>query len=122
MRNKSLFCVTMCAIILVSVYSISESRAENNTSRLAPTAVTGTNSKDHAARANIVLLTTEEARKILQAWLNDHPFKPPAVLAPEHEEYSDSSGEYYQFSLADNQRYWLNFLVHKIKKQANCYT
>jgi len=58
-------------------------------------------------------MTAEIAQRILQAWLDDHPFKPHAVLAPEHEEYSDSSGEYYKFSLADNQRYWLNFLVHK---------
>ena len=58
-------------------------------------------------------LTANEARSILQKWLDVHPFESDAILALEHDEYSDDSGEYYLFSLDDPERYWLNFLVHK---------
>ena len=69
----------------------------------------------HAARnSNIVPLNDVEARRLLQMWLDDHPFDPPAVLALKHEEYTNDNGDaFYLFSLDDVQRYWLNFLVNK---------
>ena len=58
-------------------------------------------------------LSAGEARQTLQMWLNGHPFQPPAILARGNKEYSHNNSAYYLFSLADAQRYWLNFLVHK---------
>ena len=58
-------------------------------------------------------LPAEEARKILQTWLNGHPIQPHPVLARDHREYAYGGDAYYLFSLDDIQRYWLNFLVHK---------
>ena len=66
-----------------------------------------------ASNPNAVPLNDMEARRILQMWMDNHPFEPPAVLATEHREYSDENGDYYLFSLSDVQRYWMNFLVQK---------
>ena len=60
------------------------------------------------------LVTVEDARKTLQAWLDVHPLPPrPAVLSATHGEHMHGGEPYYLFSLEDNERYWLNFLVHK---------
>ena len=77
--------------------------------------ITMLSGSSYAARIpNIVPLNDEEARRLLQMWLDDHPFDPPAVLAREHQEHTDDDGDaYYLFSLDDMQRYWLNFLVNK---------
>ena len=76
--------------------------------------ITMLNGLSHAKTdPNTVPLNAGEARNILQLWLDEHPFQPPAVLALENREYSNDNGEYYLFSLDDMQRYWLNFLVQK---------
>jgi len=78
--------------------------------------LTGWNQASAETHITTELLTAEQAREILQEWLDNHPFDRPAVLAFEHDEYSDGSAEYYHFSLDDMERYWLNFLVHKQTK------
>ena len=63
--------------------------------------------------ADSAILTSDEARKILQTWLNSHPIDPRPVLANEYKEYTYGDEAHYWFFLDDPQRYWLNFLLHK---------
>ena len=66
-----------------------------------------------APHPEALAMPAEEARKILQTWLDSHPIQPHAILAREYKEYVYGGEAYYLFSLDDTQRYWLNFLVHK---------
>jgi hypothetical protein len=58
-------------------------------------------------------ITAQEARAILQDWLDSHPIAPPDVLSPEYSERDVDGEAYYLFSLDNMEMYWANLLVHK---------
>lgn len=58
-------------------------------------------------------LTAEQARQILQFWLDGHPIEPPDALSLAYGERVEGGEAYYLFSLDNMGLYWVNFLVHK---------
>ncbi len=73
--------------------------------------------KDHAGYADDSPLTADEARALLQAWLDEHPLQPPVVIAKDYEEHSIQADVYYLFTLDSEVDYWPMFLVHQQTKE-----
>ena len=69
--------------------------------------------KDHAAYAGAQPLSAEEARSLLQAWLDEHPLQPPVTIAPDYEEHSAQGNDYYLFTLVSTVDYYPLVLVNR---------
>ncbi len=68
---------------------------------------------DHASFPQPQTMTADEARGLLQAWLDAHPLTPLATIAPEYDEWNAAGDEYYLFALKSSVDYYPLVLVNK---------